>query len=251
MTRAGIADVEVHLHHDGEGERDFVDRMASFTQTLQERHGLLRERSGRIAFGFIHGNWALDNSHPQGRFCGLNNELTLLRDLGCYADFTLPAVPDAAHAGLVNAIYWAKDDPLRPRSHATGVPVVPGSSAAGDLMIVTGPLGLNWHGRPLWKPRIETGELSASARPSLHRARLWVKVSPRVGTHIFTKLFAHGAPEKNSEALLLGGLDQVFTDLGQACREENLRLHFVSTWRMWLAIEALREGREPWDSRSS
>lgn len=245
MTRAGIADVEVHLHHDGEGERDFVDRITWFTKTLQERHGLLRQRNGRPVFGFIHGNWALDNSHPEGRFCGLNNELTLLRDVGCYADFTLPAVPDAAQAGLVNAIYWAKDDRLRPRSHATGVPVVPGSLATGDLMIVTGPLGLNWHDRPAWKPRIETGELSAVAPPSLDRARLWVGLSPRVGSHVFIKLFAHGAPEKNSQALLLAGLDQVFADLGRVCEEKKLRLRFVSTWRLWLAIEALREGRDP------
>src|SRR5690348_9281828 len=30
MTRAEIADVEVHLHHDGEGEQDFIDRISSF-----------------------------------------------------------------------------------------------------------------------------------------------------------------------------------------------------------------------------
>ena len=32
-------------------------------------------------------------SLPDGRWCGLNNELILLRDLGCYADFTLPSAP--------------------------------------------------------------------------------------------------------------------------------------------------------------
>ena len=37
-------------------------------------------------FGFIHGNWCLDNSRADGRWCGLNNELILLRELGCYAD---------------------------------------------------------------------------------------------------------------------------------------------------------------------
>ena len=47
--------------------------------------------NGRVVFGFIHGNWALDNSRPDGKYCGLNNEITLLRDLGCYADFTMPS----------------------------------------------------------------------------------------------------------------------------------------------------------------
>ena len=125
MVRGGVADVEVHLHHDGEGEANFVDRMSSFRDTLAARHGLLREHAGRLVFGFIHGNWALDNARPDGRWCGLNNEISLLARLGCYADFTLPCVPSPAQAGPVNCVYWATDDPDRPRSHDAGVPVVP------------------------------------------------------------------------------------------------------------------------------
>ncbi len=36
---------------------------------------------------------SLDNSRADGRWCGINNELILLRELGCYADFTLPSAP--------------------------------------------------------------------------------------------------------------------------------------------------------------
>jgi hypothetical protein len=81
MASHGIADVEIHLHHNGEGQQNFVDRISGFTETLSSRHGLLRKHNGSITFGFIHGLWALDNSLPGGRFCGLNNEITLLRDL--------------------------------------------------------------------------------------------------------------------------------------------------------------------------
>ena len=126
MTAAGIADVEVHIHHDGEGEQDFVDRITQFIEVLHNRHGLLRQESGQVRFGFIHGNWALDNSLPNGRWCGLNNELVLLRDLGCYADFTLPSAPSPL-TRIVNTIYWATDDPCRPKSHDTGIPVKDGS----------------------------------------------------------------------------------------------------------------------------
>ena len=93
MVRNGIGDVEIHLHHDCEGEQDFLERMESFRDTLFHKHGLLRKVNGKIVFAFIHGNWALDNSRPDGRFCGLNNEIRLLRDLGCYADLTLPCGP--------------------------------------------------------------------------------------------------------------------------------------------------------------
>ena len=111
MTSLGIADVEVHLHHDGEGQQNFVDRISRFTETLVSRHGLLRKYKGKVTFGFIHGLWALDNSRPDGRYCGLNNEITLLRDLGCYADFTMPSGASPTQARLINTIYWAVDDP--------------------------------------------------------------------------------------------------------------------------------------------
>ena len=46
MTQAGIGDVEVHIHHDGEGQQNFVDRMSGFLETLDRRHGLLRRHDG-------------------------------------------------------------------------------------------------------------------------------------------------------------------------------------------------------------
>src|SRR5690349_20784520 len=32
LTERGLGDVEVHIHHDGEGEQNFVDRMSFFTE---------------------------------------------------------------------------------------------------------------------------------------------------------------------------------------------------------------------------
>ena len=241
MTEARIADVEVHIHHDGEGERNFLDRMNRFKETLFHRHGLLRKHDGRIVFGFIHGNWALDNSLPNGRWCGLNNELILLRDLDCFADFTLPSAPSPAQARMVNTIYWAKDDPRAPKSHNTGVPVAHEGTVAEDLMIIPGPLGIDWRpGGGRWLPRLETGELAAHAVPSSNRARLWLQLAPRIADDAFVKLFAHGAQEKNANALLAGGLDLTIRSLQSACTEAKCELYFVSAWEMRLAIEAVR-----------
>src|SRR5205814_3512607 len=136
MRDLGIADVDVHIHHDGEGERNFLDRMCSFIEALSSRHGLLRSEQGRTVFGFIHGNWALDNSRPDGRWCGLNNEITLLRNLGCYADFTMPSGNSPTQSRIVNTIYWVTDDPLRPRSYDQGLPVQRGRKVTGDLLMI-------------------------------------------------------------------------------------------------------------------
>jgi hypothetical protein len=243
MTREGIGDVEIHIHHDGEGEAAFVDKMSRFLETLETRHGLLRRHAGRLAFGFIHGNWALDNSRPDGRWCGLNNEITLLRDLGCYADFTMPAAFEPCQAGPVNEIFRATDDPLRPRSYARGVAVRPGLPAVGDLTMITGPLGLELRG--LRKPRIESGEIAGYALPSPARTRLWLEIAPRIADHAFVKLFAHGTQERNSGPLLAHGLDDLFTSVQERCREVGARLHYVSAWGAWRAIEALRTGSDP------
>jgi hypothetical protein len=242
MTRGGIADVEVHIHHDGDGEARFVERMRTFLNVLDSRHGLLRRRNGRPTFGFIHGNWALDNSHPSGRWCGLNNEITLLRDLGCYADFTLPSPRSPCQTGPVNVIYRVIDDPRRPRSHRRGIRVRSGLPPVGDLTIIPGPLGLSFSGR---RPRTEWGELAARNPVSAARVSMWLSHAPRIAEHVFLKLYAHGAQEQDAEWLLGGGLDQLFTQLIAECGAQRLALHFVSAWNMWRAVEALRECREP------
>jgi hypothetical protein len=240
MAEARIADIEVHLHHDGEGERNFVDRIRSFTEMLLNRHGLLRTQNGKPAFGFIHGNWALDNSRPDGRFCGLNNEITLLRDLGCYADFTLPSAPSPTQPRLVNTIYWANDDPRKPKSHDTGMAVIPGRTATGDLLMIPGPLGIRWTERLL--PRLETGELASYDPATQYRARRWLDLAPRIGPDAFLKLHAHGTQERHSSYLLEGGLETTLDAIARECRRTNCELYFVSAWEMRQAIDAAVQG---------
>jgi len=239
LTSQGIADVEVHLHHDGEGEQNFVSRISSFVDTLHKRHGLLHLIENRPSFGFIHGDWALDNSLPGGRCCGLNNEITLLRELGCYADFTLPSAPSPAQTQTVNQIYWAKDNPCQPRSHERGIPVTRGGGVSGDLMMIPGPLSL-WWDFPRPHPHIDTGQLGAEWLPNENRVRGWLESAPRVEEDIFLKLFTHGTQEDNSAALLGGALDHCFEEIRAACSREGLALFFASAWQTWRAIETIR-----------
>lgn len=245
LRDAGIADVEVHLHHDGEGEVDFRDRISRFVATLRDRHGMLRERGGRPAWCFIHGNWALDNSHPDGRYCGLDNELTILGELGCVADFTLPAAPSPCQTRIVNAIYRAIDDPARPRSHDRGTPVRPGGRGDDGLLMVQGPLTLRRHQHRRWMPGVECGELTRVDPPSAHRVARWLAVAPRIGDHAFVKLHTHGAQEDTAAALLDGGLDRLFALLRQACEARGVSLGYLTAWETVGLIEALETGRDP------
>ena len=122
LCRAGYGEVEIHLHHDRDHAENLRQSLTEFKELLSIRHGLLaRDRkTGEVAFGFIHGNWCSDNSGCNGRWCGVNNELDVLRETGCYADFTFPSYPSQTQPRTINSIYYAVDDPERPRSHDTG-----------------------------------------------------------------------------------------------------------------------------------
>jgi hypothetical protein len=246
MAREGIADVEVHLHHDGEGRQNFIDRIGRFCDVLHNQHGLLRKHNGQLTFGFIHGNWALANSLPDGRRCGLNDEIALLRDLGCYADFTMPSGSSPTQARLVNTIYWCNSNPDRPKSYDAGVPVAIGGPVAGDLLMIPGPLGLRWRDRLM--PRLETGELAGNDPATPYRVQRWLDLSPRIGGDVFVKLYTHGAQERNASLLLNGGLESAFNLLVAAAQRRDAQLYFVSAWQMYLVIDAIRQRLDPFAS---
>jgi len=120
LCHSGAGEVEVHLHHRNDTEENLRRTLVEFTGTLHRRHGLLgTDRAGRLRYGFIHGNWALGNSRPDGDWCGVNNELGVLAETGCYADFTFPSAPSPTQPRIVNAIYRAHDTG-RPRAADSG-----------------------------------------------------------------------------------------------------------------------------------
>jgi hypothetical protein len=252
LCRAGYGEVEVHLHHDHDTATGLRGKLLRFKETLAQRHGQLAtdKESGETAYGFIHGNWALDNSRPDGRWCGVNNELDVLRQTGCYADFTLPSAPSPTQTRTINSIYYAVDDPARPKSHDTGRPVGAGCPPANTLMLIQGPLLLNWGSRK-WGliPRIENGCLQGNQAPSLTRLGLWLKARVRVKHRpdwFFVKLHTHGANESNMPVLLGEPMVQFHETLAKlAADDPHFHYHYVTAREMYnlaLAAEAGWQG---------
>jgi hypothetical protein len=241
IVRLGVADVEVHLHHNNEERNSFIWKITDFCRRLTCDHGLLRQQDGRTVFGFIHGNWALDNSLPDGKYCGLNGEIALLRDLGCYADFTMPSAPSATQGRVVNQIYWCTNNPEnRPRSFDHGIEATVGGGRRGDLLMITGPLGVRFSGRLL--PRLETGEIAGYNLPTPSRVHQWFDLAPVIGEDIFIKLYTHGALEGNLEPLLNGGLGNLFGWLAEEAERRGIELHWATAWQMFQAADALIQG---------
>lgn len=248
QKRAGLGDVEVHLHHDNDTAENLRHTLTDFVNTLDQRHGLLRrDASGRLVWVFIHGNWALDNSRPDGRWCGVDNELSVLVETGCVADMTLPSAPSDTQTGKINSIYAARGKAGCRKQHDHGRDMVAGAGwlAADELLMVQGPLTLNWReGKAGILPRIESAELSYDAPPTPHRVALWGRVGVHVegaGEHVFIKVHTHGATEKSMDMLFdRGGFDTLWTELERQYRDvPGCELHYVSAWEMVERIHAL------------
>jgi hypothetical protein len=247
------SEVEIHLHHDHDTEATLTAKLEKGVADFAS-HGLLSRDtiSGRAKYAFIHGNWALDHSHPSGRKCGVPNELEVLRRTGCYVDMTLPSAPDPCQTRTINAAYYAREDGL-PKSHDTGTPVEVNKTAKlrnleDHLLLIQGPLGLNWKRRK-WGliPRLENGDASGSNPPTLERFRLWLELCPRVkngAPWIFIKLHTHGGISKNYKILLGEAMQRFYRDLAAfAQATPGFEYHFVTARELTNLVHAAEDGK--------
>jgi len=249
LCARGYGDMEIHLHHDNDTEQNFIDTIEQFIETLKW-HGFLENRPYRERFGFIHGNWCLDNSRRDGRWCGLNNEIELLTRLGCYADFTYPSAPSETQPRMVNAIYYARDDARRPKSHNMGRPACVGVHAAPEeLCLITGPLGLDFGSRKYgFIPRIENADVNGGIVADERRVLNWLRFGARVlgaPNHVFIKVHTHGTQEKVYSAVLGEQARGMYAALCGLKKNEGTRLHFVTAYEMWKTVRRLEQGRPP------
>lgn len=248
LCEAGFGEVEIHLHHDNDTAEGLREKLGGFLKTLDESHQLMpRHDDGRYAWSFIHGNWALDNSRPDGRWCGVNNELRVLAEMGCYADFTLPSAPSDTQTATINSIYYAQGKDGQCKGHDRGVPVRVGGSPCGDLMIIQGPLMLNWRDRKLGlMPRIENSDVRRSQPPTADRVDLWVKAGITVEGRpdwLFIKVHTHGTQDGDMDTLLGAPADALFTDLETRYNDgKRYCLHYVNAREMYNIARAAEAG---------
>jgi hypothetical protein len=254
LCRDGYGDIELHLHH------DHLAPYFETPETLREKilatinsyakYGIFissKVPDTCIQYGFIHGDWALDNSR-RGKYCGINNELTILKETGCYADFTFPSINES-QPRKVNSIYYAKDNPDKPKSYNTGIDVKVGANLAKDLMIIEGPLGLRWKRR--WRlpyPAIENGDLTGINPPTEKRVDFWIKTGIHVKGRpnwVIIKLHTHGAPEENHEALLGSAAEKMYSYLEKKYNDgQRYRLHYCTARELYNIIKASEAGEK-------
>src|SRR5437667_7674221 len=248
LCSQGLGEIELHLHHghdDAEGLRKkFLAAVERFA-----KHGALvtQETPPRYMYGFIHGNMALANSRKDPSFCGVNEEIRILKETGCYADFSMPTAPCVSQTRKVNSIYYATNVPGLPKSHNWGVDVETGRPPSGDLMMIQGPLAFDWHNRKFGIfRRLDNGEIQHSSPPTLNRVKNWVRQHVHVkGRPEWTvvKVSCHGAEDRNRDVMLGNSADQMYSDLEREYRDRpGCRLHYLTARELYNIIKAAEAG---------
>ncbi|CAN5159527.1 hypothetical protein BH11PSE11_BH11PSE11_36610 [soil metagenome] len=245
MAHEGLGEVELHYHHDGDTEAK-LER--DLRQTLAEynRWGLLLESGERprASFGFVHGDWALCNSlDGKDKYCGVNNELNLLQKLGCWADFTMPS-GGPCQTRKINSIYYAGGDPRKPKSHDWGTDAQAGKPDAAGLMLMQGPMGINFSA-PRY-PRIENASLTSANWGRPDRIRKWVDCNVHVRNRpewVFVKLHTHGAIEQDFDSLFGDKAMQMHRVLNQQYNDgKRYSLHYATARQAFNVAKAAEHG---------
>ncbi len=201
LQAEGLGETEIHLHH-GVEKPDTAENLrkvlTEFRDCLAQEHRLLSrfDGNGDPKYAFVHGNLALANSCG-GKFCGVDEEMQILADTGCYADMTLASAPDQSQVSMLNKIYQC-GFPLHEKvPHRRGTSLEAGRNHLQLPMIFTGPLVLNWTRRikGLPVPRLEDGALVSNQPMDLARFDRWKNANVTVkgrSDWIFVKLYCHG-----------------------------------------------------------
>jgi hypothetical protein len=243
-------EAEIHLHHENDTAENLRATLLAGKEKLAALGLLSRDAKGDVRYGFIHGNWALDHSHPEGRGCGVPDELPILRQTGCYADLTLPSAPSPCQVRTINSLYYARENG-KPRSHENGLRVragKPHEQRDDELLCIQGPLCLNWQRRKFGiVPRIENSDLTGINPPTPLRLSLWEKTHIHVQGRpdwLFVKLHTHGAIERNSAALLGKPMRAFHKHLAdRAGRDKTFRYHYVTARELTNILHAAEDGK--------
>ena len=251
--QAGWGEVEIHLHHGADAPDSAENtrrQLIEFRDRLAGDHGCLSYwgESSQPRYGFVHGNFALANSN-RGRQCGVDNEIQILAETGCYADMTLPtATFHSAQIGKINSIYECGLPLGEKAAHRKGRYLARGSSPGAFPIMVQGPLMLDFNasgGSRRW--RIDNAALTGANPASLHRLGLWKRAAVSVKGSpdwLFIKLHCHGMDPRQEEATLGSAMQQFLRDLTGGSEERNEVLHFVSAREMVNIILAACDGKQ-------
>ncbi len=254
MQAEGLGEVEIHLHH-GVEKPDTAENLrkslVEFRDVLAEEHRCLSRFEGdrQPKYAFVHGNLALANSCG-GRFCGVDSEMQILQETGCYVDMTLPSAPDESQVAVLNQIYQCGFPLTEKIPHRSGRRVRVFGNQLQLPLIFTGPLIFNWTRRVkgLPVPRIDDGALVGNQPMDLARFNRWVSANVTVegrSDWIFVKLYCHGFFDHDQSAAIGEDVRRFFHQIIENGEKTGkYKVHFASAREAFNMVLAAIDGKE-------
>jgi hypothetical protein len=250
--RAGWGEVEIHLHH-GFARPDTPENtrrvLLEFRDRLAFRHRCLATEDGSHLprYAFVHGNFALANS-ADGRFCGVDSEMQILAETGCYADLTLPSgVWHPAQTEKINSVYECALPLDQAVPHRKGHDLTAGRPPQTFPLIIQGPVVTDLHRSfRSARPVLENGAITAANPPTMHRFSLWKQAQVRVlgrPDWLFIKLHCHSMDPTQRDAVIGDSFRNFLAELVGGASERKETLHFVSAREMTNILLAACDGR--------
>ncbi len=254
MQSEGLGEVEIHLHH-GVEKPDTAENLrkslVDFRDVLAEEHLCLSRFDGDVQpkYAFVHGNLALANSCG-GRFCGVDEEMQILQETGCYADMTLPSAPDESQVAMINQIYECGLPLTEKVPHRTGRAVEVFGNQPQLPLIFTGPLVFNWTRRikGLPVPRIDDGALVYNQPADLARLNRWLSANVTVKGRtewIFVKLYCHGFFDHDQSAAIGEDAQRFFGEIIENGEKTGkYKVYFASAREAFNMVSAAIDGKK-------
>jgi hypothetical protein len=156
---------------------------------------------------------------------------------------TLPSAPSSTQTKTINSIYYAVDDPGKPKSHDRGIAVGSAPRPEKSLLLIQGPLLFDWSRRIAGViPRIENGCIQGNQAPSAKRVQHWLRSCVQVPTRpdwYFVKLHTHGANENNMPVLLGTTMQRFHQHLQDRAKSDTaFHYHYVTAREMTNLVHA-------------
>ena len=249
----GWGELEVHLHH-GVVRPDTAENTRSLLTELRDqlayRHHCLavEEGSDQPRYAFVHGDFALANC-AGGRFCGVDSEMKILAETGCYADFTFPGAPfHPAQIARINSLYECALPLEQTAPQRRGKDLHVGRKPEIFPLVVEGPLVFDFR-RSLQSGRaaLESASILKGRAMTLQRLSVWKQARIHVRGRpdwLFIKLHCHGMDPTQQEEMLGAPMRNFLRELVDGAAERKETLHFVTAREMTNIILAACDGRE-------
>jgi hypothetical protein len=253
LCHSGWGETEVHLHH-GETEPDTPENtrrlLSEFRDRLAYRHRCLaREKGSDLPrYCFVHGNFALANS-AEGQYCGVDSEMKILAETGCYADFTLPTAPGhPAQTAKINSLYECALPIEKRAPQRRGLDLRLGRAPQTLPIVVQGPLLIalarSFARRSLF---IDNGAITAPHPMSLERLSSWKQARIHVDGRpdwLFIKLHCHGMDPTQKDVVIGAAFRKFLEKFAGGAESRKETLHFVTAREMANIALAACDGKD-------